>query len=325
MTSSLLMCLLACVLAPIVSAADPPAWPLFNGTAPLDRAGFFTNETTEIWPAGRVIRNVSHPSLTPFLAAADHPANVGTAVVIAPGGAYKWLTWDAEGVDIAMWLNSIGISAFVLKYRVPFRPWLMQPGYGHTFGTAPLIDAQRAVGMVRHRAPALGLNASRIGFIGFSAGGSVTAHIATNNTRRAYPAVDAADAVSCRPDFVMMVYPAYLVNGTSDELMAEKVTSAHPPAFLAQTEDDGIHCENSIFYYLALKRAGAPPSELHVYPDRNHKAMHGYGRCLRPKIENNEVCGWTSNAAQFMLRLGVLPALPTPPPTPAAPSKSLLE
>ena len=110
------------------------------------------------------------------------------------------------------------------------------------------MDAQRAVGMVRHRAAALGLNASRIGFIGFSAGGSVTAHIATNNTRRAYPAVDAADSVSCRPDFVMMVYPAYLVNGTSDELMAEQVTSAHPPAFLAQTEDDAIHCENSIFY-----------------------------------------------------------------------------
>ena len=194
------------------------------------------------------------------------------------GRSYKWLTWDAEGVDIALWLNSLGISAFVLKYRVPFRPWLMQPGFGHTFGTAPLIDAQRAVGMLRQRAPALGLNASRIGFIGFSAGGSVTAHLATNNTKRAYAHVDAADGFSCRPDFVLMVYPAYLVNGTADQLMAEAVSARHPPAFLAQTEDDGIHCENSIFYYLALKRAGAPPSELHVYPDRNHKAQHGYGR-----------------------------------------------
>ena len=261
------------------SSSEPTAWPLFSGTAPGDRPGFFTPETTEIWPAGRVIRNVTHPSVTPFLANASHPDNTGAAVVIAPGGAYKWLTWDAEGVDIAKWLNSIGVSAFVLKYRVPFRPWLMQPGFGHTFGTAPLIDAQRAMGMVRHRATALGLNSSRIGFIGFSAGGSVTAHIATNHTVRAYPAIDAADKLSCRPDFVMvrrrrrrcmrrtrsthtphpftpgrpfvlplrmaaacrmwtkqMVYPAYLVNGTSDQLMAENITATHPPAFLAQTE-----------------------------------------------------------------------------------------
>jgi len=137
-SSPLTVCLLACAaLAPTLAAgtasaadSDPAAWPLFNGTAPGDRAGFFTPETTEIWPAGRVVRNVSHPSLTPFLADPDHPKNVGTAVIIAPGGAYKWLTWDAEGVDIALWLNSIGVSAFVLKYRVPFRPWLMQPGFG---------------------------------------------------------------------------------------------------------------------------------------------------------------------------------------------------
>ena len=121
-------------------------WLLFgNRTAPGDRAGFFTAETTEHWPAGRVIRNVSHPSLVPHLADPAHPQHDGTAVVVAPGGAYKWLTWDAEGADIAAWLNSIGVSAFLLKYRVPFRPWLCKPGYGCRSGEAPLMDAQRAM------------------------------------------------------------------------------------------------------------------------------------------------------------------------------------
>ena len=110
-----------------------------------DLPGFFTAETTEHWPAGRVIRNVSHPSLVPHLADPAHPQHDGTAVVVAPGGAYKWLTWDAEGADIAAWLNSIGVSAFLLKYRVPFRPWLCKPGYGCRSGEAPLMDAQRAM------------------------------------------------------------------------------------------------------------------------------------------------------------------------------------
>ena len=160
--SSLCCCARAAAAAASSTSGPPPAvlpavpaWSLFGNTttAPGDRAGFYTAETIQHWPAGRVVRNVSHPSLQPFLADPAHPNNDGTAVIIAPGGAYKWLTWDAEGVDIAAWLNSIGISAFVLKYRVPFRPWLCRPGYGCRSGEAPLIDAQRAVGLLRSRAP----------------------------------------------------------------------------------------------------------------------------------------------------------------------------
>ena len=237
------------------AATMPPStaeWSLFgeNITAPGDRTGYYTAETVQHWPAGRVIRNVSHPSLQPFLVDSSHPRFDGTAVIVAPGGAYKWLTWDAEGVDIATWLNSLGISAFVLKYRVPFRPWLCRPGFGCRSGEAPLIDAQRAVGLLRSRSRALGLNASRIGFIGFSAGGHLTAHISTNNSNRLYPRIDSADDLSCRPDFAMMVYPAYLINETAptsdpSQVML-KVTQDHPPAFLAQTEDDGIKVENSL-------------------------------------------------------------------------------
>lgn len=159
------------------------------------------------------------------------------------------------------------------------------------------------------RAKSLRLNTSRVGFIGFSAGGHLTAHISTNNSARLYPRVDAADDLSCRPDFAMMVYPAYLINETSatsdtTQVMLN-VTADHPPAFLAQTEDDGIKVQNSVYYYLALKGANATPSELHVYPDRNHDAIHGYGRCLRPQITDNEVCQWTTNAQIFMAQLGL--------------------
>eukprot|EP00316_Scyphosphaera_apsteinii_P016683 CAMPEP_0119332638 /NCGR_PEP_ID=MMETSP1333-20130426/83224_1 /TAXON_ID=418940 /ORGANISM="Scyphosphaera apsteinii, Strain RCC1455" /LENGTH=196 /DNA_ID=CAMNT_0007342507 /DNA_START=501 /DNA_END=1092 /DNA_ORIENTATION=- len=179
-------------------------------------------------------------------------------------------------------------------------------------GAGPLMDAQRAMGLVRSQANYLGLNATRIGFMGFSAGGHLTAHISTSFAKRAYARIDAADNVPCRPDFVLMVYPAYLVNetvaGDSSQLshIMLNVTAAHPTAFLAQTEDDGVHCENSINYYLALKAANAPPSELHVYPDRNHQAQHGYGRCLRPPIHDNEVCTWPQNAAAFLHRLGLV-------------------
>jgi acetyl esterase/lipase len=119
-------------------------------------------------------------------------------MVIAPGGSYKVLSMYAEGSDIAAWLNSIGVSAFVLKYRVPGRTWL-------PFGAAELMDAQRAVGLVRQMAGTYGLNKSKIGFIGFSAGGHLTGHLNVAWQSRTYPRVDAADDESCKPDAAIMV------------------------------------------------------------------------------------------------------------------------
>lgn len=129
------------------------------------------------------------PTLTPYLV-----PNATTAVVIAPGGAYKWLTWGEEGTDVAAWLNSIGVSAFILKYRVPARSWL-------PFGGAPIMDAQRALGVIRQNASQFGLNATslKLGIIGFSAGSHLSAHLSTDFETRAYPKVDAADNLSCRP------------------------------------------------------------------------------------------------------------------------------
>ena len=281
-------------------AAQPlPPIQLFpDGGVPGEIPGRIGNQS-----GSYVLHNVTVPTVTPYLSTA---AAADSAVIIAPGGAYKMLSVILEGEAIAQWLNSIGIHAFVLKYRVPGRPWL-------PFGQAPLMDAQRAVGVVRSQASALKINISKgVGFIGFSAGGHLSGHLSAvaggSPYARAYPKIDAADNTSCRPDFNLMIYPWCLTgpvgNCTQDTNLTINVpvSSGNPPAFLAQAEDDPVHIENSIAYYLALKRRGAPPSELHAYP----RGGHGYGLS---KCAGLEVCEWPERAATFLRTLGASPPL----------------
>ncbi|CAE8741629.1 unnamed protein product, partial [Polarella glacialis] len=210
---------------------------------PGEIAGIIGPESHEVMGNGvDQYTNVSVPTLTPFIVQGSD-----VAVVIAPGGGYSILDFNGEGADIAAWLNSIGVSAFLLKYRVPERPWL-------GFGGAPLMDAQRAVGLLRFKAQELGLNASKIGFMGFSAGGHLTAHISNNYSARSYARVDAADDVSARPDFALLIYPWALVSDdTPSSRLLVNVSASTPSSFLAQAEDDGTApVENSIFYFLGL-------------------------------------------------------------------------
>ena len=192
-------------------------------------------------------------------------------MLVFPGGGYNILALDLEGTEICEWLNTLGVTAVLVKYRVPARAG--QPRYA-----APLQDAQRAIGMVRQRAGELGLDVKRIGVLGFSAGGHLAAAASTNFGSRTYDAVDAADTVSCRPDFTVLIYPAYLtVKEQGDKVAPElKVTGDTPPTFLVQTEDDGVRVETSLFYYAALRNAKVP-AEMHLYPTGGH----GYG--LRPR------------------------------------------
>lgn len=288
------------MLTPTTSNLTP--WPLFPpGTAiPGESASHpFGNEShTWAFPDDEHITNVSLPTLTPMLAP-HNPS--GASVIVAPGGGYAFLAWSKEGTDIAKWLNSINVSAFVLKYRTPARSWL-------PFGGAPLIDAQRAMGLVRSRAKSLGLRDDRVGFIGFSAGGHLSGHLAATAGAqphaRAYPRIDAADALSCRPDFNLMIYPWCLIGHVGDCQQNTNLTvnvpvsSKNPPAFLVQAEDDPVHSENALEYFLALKTRSAPPSELHVYPNGGH----GYGRCTigASKSRHGEVCSWPERAASFL-------------------------
>ena len=239
----------------------------------------------------RVIRtgNVSTPTMSVYRPAKDK--DTGAAVVVFPGGGYNILALDLEGTEICEWLNSIGITAVLVKYRVPARP-------GRPRWAAPLEDAQRAVGLVRAQAGELGLDPKRIGVMGFSAGGHLAAALSTNYDHRTYATVDARDAVSCRPDFVLLIYPAYLtVREEGDKVSPElKVSKETPPTFLVQAEDDGVRVETSLFYYAALRTARVP-AEMHLYP----VGGHGYGMRKTDKL----VTTWPARAEEWLRSLGV--------------------
>lgn len=243
--------------------------------------------------AGRPVTrlgNVSQPTITVYSAPPDKAT--GTAVIVCPGGGYHILAMDLEGTEVVEWLNSIGVTGVLLKYRVPARPG--RPRY-----EAPLQDAQRAVSLVRHRAAEWGIEPNRIGLLGFSAGAHLSAVASCRFDRRAYEPADAVDQVSCRPDFVLLIYPAYLtVASEGDKLAPELAVSSNtPPTFLVQTQDDHIRVECSLFYYLALKHARVP-AEMHLYATGGH----GYG--LRPSP--HPVSTWPQRAEQWLRNLGVL-------------------
>jgi acetyl esterase/lipase len=210
-----------------------------------------------------LLTDVTDPTIQVYKPA--HPN--GAAVIVCPGGGYKILAMDLEGTEICSWLNSFGVTAILLKYRVPVADGMLR----HEL---PLQDAQRAMGLVRYNANKWGIKPNRIGIMGFSAGGHLSAALSTNFSERNYPVVDDADKTSCRPDFTILIYPAYLTADlTSGKLATEiRVTANTPPAFIMQTEDDPVNVENALFYYLALKQAKVA-AEMHLYP----KGGHGYG------------------------------------------------
>jgi acetyl esterase/lipase len=233
--------------------------------------------------------NVSVPTLTVYQPPPEK--NTGAAVVVCPGGGYSILAMDLEGTEVCQWLNSAGVTAVLLKYRVPARKGLERYA-------APLQDAQRALGLVRYHAAEWHIDPKRIGIMGFSAGGHLSATASTRFEKRTYDPVDEADQASCRPDFVILIYPAYLTHKEGPELAPElTVTSNTPPTFLVQTEDDPVRVENCLFYYLALKQAKVP-AEMHLFAHGGH----GYG--LRPS--GQAVISWPKRAEEWMRGLGVL-------------------
>ena len=234
------------------------------------------------------LSGVSDPTITIY-PASDEVAT-GAAMVVCPGGGYEILAYDLEGDEICQWLNEIGVTAVLLKYRVPRRTGLEKH-------TAPLQDVQRAISLVRSKAEELNLDPQRIGVMGFSAGAHLAAMASTSYDKRTYPEVDAADKVSCKPDFCLLVYPAYL-DGPNFTIAPElKVTAQTPPTMLVQTEDDKSYINSSLFYYYALKEAGVPAT-MHLYS----KGGHGYG--LRDT--GNTVNEWPYRAEEWFMELGVI-------------------
>jgi acetyl esterase/lipase len=259
----------------------------------LDRTQVEVTEST------RMITNVTKPTLTIYRPARD--ADTGTAVVICPGGGYWNLYWQLEGEEVAEWLNSIGVTGIILKYRVPRRP---DEPKGEP-ARRPLQDAQRAVRLIRSRAAEWGIDPGRIGMIGFSAGGHLAIATATSFDQKTYEPVNDIDQLSCRPDFAIPVYSGYLKAKDRDELAPGlRVPAETPPVFLVHGGDDLISSpEHSVYMYLALKRAGIP-AELHIYA----RTAHDFG------VRGGErpYSTWTTACAHWLRDQGFLTLRPKP-------------
>jgi acetyl esterase/lipase len=272
--------------------AQPQMLDVWPGKPPGETGKVDPEKIVENKPGERklkLIHNVTKPTITIFRAPADR--DTGAAVVICPGGGYNVLAWDLEGEEVASWLNSLGVTGIVLKYRVPRRK--DQPAHH-----APLMDAQRAMSLVRAHAKEWHIKADRIGILGFSAGGHLAAATSTNFDKREYEPIDEIDQVSARPDFAVLVYPAYLT--AKDQLAPEiRVTKETPPTFFAHAGDDGISSENSVRMYLALKHAKVP-AELHVYTNGGH----GFGLRASPA---SAAPGWPARCEEWLRVRGIIP------------------
>jgi acetyl esterase/lipase len=233
----------------------------------------------------------------------------GAAVVICPGGGYGGLAMSYEGHDVARWLNTLGVAGIVLKYR-------HAPKYRHPI---PLEDAQRSLRFVRAHAKEWKLDPNRVGILGFSAGGHLAATAGTHFDYGIKSPSDPIDAESCRPDFMILVYPVitmtdpYTHGGSRRNLLGEKpdpklvaslsnekqVAKNTPPTFLAHTsEDSAVPPQNSLMFYEALVK-NKVPAELHIY----EKGRHGLGMNQEPKLPFSS---WTTRCAAWMDGRGIL-------------------
>jgi acetyl esterase/lipase len=294
------------------ASAQTPAWrpsaghtqvPIWPGAAPdaqpVASPEDETKTATEPLVAGRpwvYVGKVSRPTMTVY---SPTGKNTGAAVVVFPGGGYWILAIDLEGTEVCDWLTSRGITCVLLKYRVPGEGLFPRSGpYPHS--PMALEDAQRTVGLVRFHAAEWHIDPHKIGVLGFSAGGHLVAAMSTHFKQRLYPAVDAADKESCRPDFAVAIYSGHL-SLAADGLGLNPdihVTGQSPPTFLLQAEDDPVdRVEHSLSYYAALKKAGVPV-EMHLYAQGGH--AFGLRRTKLP------ITGWPALVETWLQTIGMI-------------------
>jgi acetyl esterase/lipase len=264
-----------------------------------------------LWPGGAPgalgAEAVDVPTLTPYVA--DTPAPTGVTVIVCPGGGYQNLAMDHEGKQVAEFFNKLGVTAFVLKYR-------LGPRYHHP---AMLQDAQHAIRYVRAHAAEFGVQPDKLGIMGFSAGGHLASTAGTHFDAGNAAAPDLLDRQSSRPDFLILAYPvvtfveAWTHKGSRDKLLGSdqhpeqlrllsnelQVTKDTPPTFLFHTDGDtGVPPENSVMFYLALRRAGVP-AELHIY----EQGRHGVGLAPADPVLST----WPARLADWLKVRGLLP------------------
>ncbi len=293
------------LVATLTAIANPGSTflPLWEGTPPNHQDSELTEQAEQ---RGNIYwyYQTQTPAVEVF-----HPskgAATGQAVVVCPGGGYWGLAYDWEGTDTAAWLNSVGVTAIVLKYRTPedasnVTPWL-----------SPLLDAQRAIRFTRAHAEEWGIDPAKVGIMGFSAGGHLASTAATHFDAGDPDATDPIDRLSSRPDFAILIYPVISMDAAithpgsrnnligenpSAELIAEysnelQITAETPPTFLLHSGDDGaVPVENSLRFYRALIAAGVP-AEMHLYP----YGEHGFGLA----VGQGRLQGWTARCADWL-------------------------
>lgn len=302
-----LVCAVLAMMPMSLKAQQPSGWPpapghitipLWPGTVPgastsLPPEADTTTDKDHLIAGRKVMRlgNVSQPTLTVYSPTVN---NTGAAVVVFPGGGYQILAIDLEGTEVCDWLNSIGVTCILVKYRVP--------GTGpYPKSSAALQDAQRALGLVREHAAEWHIDPHRVGVLGFSAGAHLSAALSTHYEKRLYDPVDSADKQSCRPDFAVILYPGYLAIAEQGMAPNPEIhpTADTPPSFILQAEDDTVHVENAVVYFSVLKAANVPV-ELHIYAEGGH----GYGlrRTALP------VTGWPALVETWLHTINMIPA-----------------
>lgn len=272
----------------VVPDAQPVKGPEVSGTV-VDATGSPKLVGGRPWI---YVDRVSQPTMTVY---SPVESNTGAAVVVFPGGGYNVLAIDLEGTEVCDWLISKGITCVLLKYRVP----CVKSGPYRDCRTA-LEDAQRTVGLVRFQAASLRVDPEKIGVLGFSAGGHMVADMSTHFEKHLYPPVDAADSVSCRPDFAIALYPGHLAVPARNFALNPniRVTSRTPPAFLLHAENDPVDpVENSLVYHAALRKAGVPV-ELHLYV----KGGHAFGL----RRTRSSITGWPQLVESWLRTIGML-------------------
>ena len=264
------------------------------------------------------VSNVTRPTMTVY---APQGRNTGVTVVVFPGGGYQELAIDLEGSEVCDWLTPKGITCVLLKYRVTDVGTYPKSG-PYPESPMALEDAQRTMGLLRLHAAEWHIDAHKIGVLGFSAGGHLSAAISTHYARRLYPPVDAADKESCRPDFAVAIYPGHLsiAAAEADARRGAKkfvvhrpvgddghlamnpevpVTAQTPPTFLLQAEDDHVdNVDDSLAYYIALRRAGVRV-EMHLYAQGGH--AFGLRRTKFP------ITGWPQLVETWLRTIGMIP------------------
>ena len=298
----LLLLTLACDPTPAVGAVEAadedlpepsfvlPLWPDQeippgdeNRPAPPANNPSPTGQEEVSW---RRVLEVTHPEL--WIYQPEQPAPGRAAVLVCPGGGYNRLAFDHEGTMVAQWLNQHGITALLLKYRVPRR----SPDQPHE---VPLKDARRAMGLARHHAAQWGINPDRIGALGFSAGGDLALRLSLASGERDYPAHEQFDAAETRPDFLVLVYPAYLVDEQSPGRLRDDFdfNQALPSAFFVHAHDDPHPASASALLYLQW-HAAKVPAELHI------NALGGHGFGMRQRPGNLPVNHWPQRCLEWV-------------------------